>query len=47
MNETALEILLWEAGRVFTHVLEDAGVYKRTEEGQKAFLDFVETVNRI
>ena len=47
MNETALEILLWEAGRVFTHVLEDAGVYKRTEEGQKAFLGFVDYVNQI
>ena len=47
MNETALEILLWEAGRVFTQVLEDAGVYKRTEEGQKAFLGFVDYVNQI
>ena len=47
MNETALEILLWEAGRVFTQVLEDAGVYKLTEEGQKAFLGFVDYVNQI
>ena len=44
-EENALEILMQETGRVFTEVLEDAGVYKRTEEGQKAFLKFVEYVN--
>jgi len=31
-------------GIVFTHVLEDAGVYKCTEEGRKAFMRFVETL---
>ena len=44
--ENALEILMQETGRVFTQVLEDAGVYKRTEQGQRAFLRFVEEVNR-
>ena len=45
--ENALDILLRETGRVFTQVLEDAGVFKRTEQGQSAFLDFVEAVNRV
>ena len=31
------EILQKEIGLVFMRVLEDAGVYKRTPEGQKAF----------
>ena len=34
-------ILHAEIGKVFTKVLEDAGVYKRTEEGQKAFMRFI------
>ncbi len=33
-----------EIGLVFAKVLEHAGVYKRTEEGKKAFLRFVESV---
>lgn len=32
-----------EVGLVFAQVLEDAGVYKRTEEGQAAFARFLET----
>ena len=44
--ENALEILLKETGKVFTEVLEDAGVYKRTEEGGKAFLRFIDAVNQ-
>ena len=44
--ENALDILLRETGRVFSQVLEDAGVYKRTESGKAAFLKFVEAVNR-
>ena len=39
-----MEILKKEVGEVFVHVLEDAGVYKCTEEGRKAFLKFVETL---
>ncbi|MBQ3008120.1 MAG: UDP-glucose--hexose-1-phosphate uridylyltransferase [Oscillospiraceae bacterium] len=39
------EILMQETGRVFKEVLEDAGVYKCTEEGRKAFMKFVDKVN--
>ena len=45
-RENALEILMQETGKVFAAVLEDAGVYKNTEEGRKHFLQFVEYVNR-
>ncbi len=41
----ALDIILQETGKVFAAVLEDAGVYKCTEEGRAAFLDFVREVN--
>lgn len=34
-----------EIGKVFMHVLEDAGVYKRTKEGQEAFDRFVTSLN--
>ena len=40
----AMEILRSETGRVFTAVLEDAGVYKCTAQGRAAFLKFVERV---
>ena len=43
--ENALDILLRETGRVFTRVLEDAGVYKNTPEGQQAFRRFIDAVN--
>ena len=43
--ENALDIILQETGKVFAAVLEDAGVYKRDEAGQTAFLKFVEFVN--
>ena len=42
--ENTENILKQEIGKVFERVLEDAGVYKRTEEGQEAFLRFVSTV---
>ena len=35
-----------EIGKVFSKVLEDAGVYKRTEEGKQAFLRFIGHVNQ-
>jgi UDPglucose--hexose-1-phosphate uridylyltransferase len=35
-----------EIGKVFLKVLECAGVYKRNEDGQKAFLRFVDYINR-
>ena len=43
-SENALDIILEETGRVFAAVLEDAGVYKNTPEGRKAFLRFADTV---
>jgi len=45
--ENALEILLQETGKVFSEVLEDAGVYKCTPEGRTQFVRFVEAVNQI
>ena len=38
------EILKKEIGKTFQRVLEDAGVYKRTEGGQLAFLRFIATI---
>ena len=38
------EILQKEIGLVFMRVLEDAGVYKCTEEGRHAFLRFIDTL---
>lgn len=40
----ALEIVQESVGKIFARVLEDAGVYKQTEEGQAAFMSFVEQV---
>ena len=37
-------ILQKEIGRVFLRVLEDAGVYKRTRQGQEAFLRFIHSI---
>ncbi len=37
-------IIQAEIGKVFMHVLEDAGVYKRTAEGQAAFDRFVKSI---
>ena len=42
--ENAEEILKQEVGAVFMQVLEDAGVYKCTPEGRRAFLRFVQSV---
>ena len=44
-EDNALDIILKETGKVFTQVLEDAGVYKNTPEGKAAFLKFVDAVN--
>lgn len=44
-SENAMEILLQETGKVFSEVLEDAGVYKCTEAGRAAFCKFVDAVN--
>ena len=43
--ENAMDILLEETGKVFSDVLEDAGVYKCDEAGRAAFMRFVHTVN--
>ena len=43
--DNALDILLKETGKVFTQVLEDAGVYKNNLEGKAAFLRFTDAVN--
>ena len=44
-EENAMDIILQETGKVFSEVLEDAGVYKCTAEGREAFLRFVASVN--
>ena len=44
-EENVMDILLAETGKVFAAVLEDAGVYKRTADGQAAFVRFIQTVN--
>lgn len=43
--ENVQDVLRKEIGLVFMQVLEDAGVYKRTEEGQAAFMRFVSTLS--
>lgn len=43
-RENIMEILHKEIGNVFMQVLEDAGVYKRNEEGQKAFDRFTSSL---
>ncbi len=45
-EENAMDIILKETGKVFSKVLEDAGVYKNTPEGKAAFIDFIDTVNK-
>ena len=45
-KDNVMEILQDEVGHVFANVLEDAGVYKRTEAGREAFGKFIETLNR-
>lgn len=42
--ENVMEILQKEVGIVFTHVLEDAGVYKCSAEGRNAFQRFIDTL---
>ena len=42
--ENVMDILKAEVGKVFSTVLEHAGVFKRTEEGFAAFMRFVQSV---
>ena len=44
-KDQALNIVQESVGKIFARVLEDAGVYKQTEEGQAAFMSFVEQVS--
>lgn len=46
-EENADDILHDEIGNTFVRVLEDAGVYKCTEEGRTAFLHFADYVNAL
>lgn len=43
-SENIDKIIEDEIGLVFSRVLEDAGVYKRTEEGMAGFMRFVENI---
>jgi UDPglucose--hexose-1-phosphate uridylyltransferase len=45
-TSTIHEILRQEVGKVFSTVLEHAGVFKRDEEGIRAFTRFIETVDK-
>jgi UDPglucose--hexose-1-phosphate uridylyltransferase len=45
-KDTITKILQKETGIVFSHVLEDAGVYKHTEEGREAFRRFISALNK-
>lgn len=47
LNENNIHnILQEEIGQIYMQVLEDAGVYKCTEEGRKFFGKFIESLNR-
>lgn len=43
-EEQVEEIVRQSVGQIFARVLEDAGVYKRTPEGQAAFMRFIKYV---
>ena len=45
-QDNAMDILMQETGKVFAAVLEDAGVYKNTDQGRAAFMAFVDAVNQ-
>ena len=45
-KEAVGDLLREEVGKVFGRVLEDAGVFKRTDAGKAAFLRFLESVNK-
>lgn len=44
-KEAVGAILREEVGKVFGRVLEDAGVFKRTDAGKAAFLRFAQSIN--
>ena len=43
-KDNARAILEQEIGKVFLEVLEDAGVFKRNDEGNYAFIRFIQNV---
>ncbi|HFH9836978.1 TPA: UDP-glucose--hexose-1-phosphate uridylyltransferase [Streptococcus suis] len=43
-EEEVGQVVRESVGQIFARVLEDAGVYKRTDEGQAAFMKFIEYV---
>ena len=43
-KDNVMEILQMETGKVFSEVLEDAGVFKRDAEGNRAFMRFIDTL---
>lgn len=45
-EEESQEVVRVSVGNIFARVLEDAGVYKRTEEGQVAFRRFVTSLGK-
>lgn len=45
-EENVYAVLQQEVGKVFTKVLEDAGVYKCNPEGRKAFMRFLEQLGQ-
>ena len=45
--ESAQSIVRASVGQIFKRVLEDAGVYKRTKEGQIAFMRFIESIGLV
>lgn len=44
-KKNVTDIIQKEVGQIFTRVLADAGVYKRTTKGQIAFKRFIESLN--
>lgn len=45
-EKNVMELIQKEVGQIFVRVLEDAGVYKRTIEGQTAFKRFIDSLNK-
>lgn len=43
--DTAEQLIRDSVGKIFSEILENAGVYKRTEVGEAAFMRFVEACN--
>ena len=48
LSSEQIDLLIQQSvGDIFLKVLKDAGVFKRTEKGQSAFLDFVERLKTV